>query len=71
MRPEEKGTTENEMVRKTTDSVDMNLSKLWKTVKDEEPDMVHSMRSKRVGYDLVTKPPQPWLVVNLLKLLKQ
>ena len=50
------------MVRKTTDSVDMNLSKLWKTVKDEEPDMVHSMRSKRVGYDLVMEQQLQYLI---------
>ena len=62
LRAEEKGTTENEMVRKTTDSVDMNLSKLWKTVKDEEPDMVHSMRSKRVGYDLVMEQQLQYLI---------
>ena len=37
-----------------TDSLDMNLSKLWEMVKQtlgEEPDMLKSMRSQRVGHD--------------------
>ena len=35
-RQEKKGTTEDEMVRWTSDSMDMSLSKLWKLVKDRE-----------------------------------
>ena len=38
-----------------TDSMDMNLSKLWETVKDMEIDMLQSMRSQRVGQDLTTE----------------
>ena len=37
------------------DSMDMNLSKLWETVKDMEIDMLQSMRSQRVGQDLTTE----------------
>ena len=35
-RQEEKGMTEDETEDNITDSMDMNLSKLWKTVKDRE-----------------------------------
>ena len=42
-----------------TDSMDMNLSKLWETVKDRgacgEPGMLQSMGSQRLGHDLVTE----------------
>ena len=34
-----------------TDSKDVNLSKLWEIVEAEEPDMLQSMGSQRVGYD--------------------
>ena len=40
----------------------MNLSKLWKTVKDGEPDMVYFMRSKIVGDDLVTEQQLQYLL---------
>ena len=33
-----------------TDSMDMNLSKLWEIV-EEEPDMLPSMGSQTVGHD--------------------
>ena len=45
-----------------TNMMDMNLSKLWKTVKDGEPDMVYFMRSKRVGDDLVTEQQLQYLL---------
>ena len=35
-RQEEKGATENEMVRWHHDSMEVSLSKLWDTVKDRE-----------------------------------
>ena len=41
-----------------TDSVDMNLSKLWETVKDGEPDMLQCMGSQIVGHDLATERKQ-------------
>ena len=34
-----------------TDSVDMNLSKLWETDKDREAGMLQPMGSQRVGHD--------------------
>ena len=34
-----------------TNSMDMNLSKLQKIMKDEEPGMLQSMGSHRVGHD--------------------
>ena len=43
-----------------TTSMEMNLSKLWETVKDREGrlGMLQFMRSPRVGHDLVTKQQQ-------------
>ena len=38
-----------------TNSMDINLSKLQKIVKDEESDMLHRMVSQRVGHDLETE----------------
>ena len=34
-----------------TNSVDMNLSKLWETVKDGKPGVLQSVGSQRVGHD--------------------
>ena len=36
-RQKEKGATVSEMVDSITESMDMNLSKLWKTMKDRGP----------------------------------
>ena len=41
-----------------TDSVDMNLSKLWEMVKDRKSGRLLSTRSQRVRHDLVTEQPQ-------------
>ena len=41
-----------------TDSMDMNLSKLWEIVKDRKPGMLLSMGLQRVGHDLVTEQQQ-------------
>ena len=38
-----------------TDSVNMNVSKLWETVKDREAGVLQSTGSQRVGYDLATE----------------
>ena len=46
------------------DSTDISLSKLWEIVKDRE--VLKSMRSQRVGHDLVTEQQQ---MVRILKLL--
>ena len=35
-----------------TDSMDVNFSKLWETVKDRAPDMLQAMELKNVRYDL-------------------
>ena len=34
-----------------TDSMDMNLSKLWEIVKTEKPGVLQSMGSQRVGHN--------------------
>ena len=41
-----------------TNSLDMNLSKLWEIAEEEEPDVLPSMRSQTVRYDLVTEQQQ-------------
>ena len=45
-----------------TNSVDMNLSKLWEMVKDRKSDMLLSTRSQRVRHDLATEQPQQLIV---------
>ena len=42
-----------------TDSVDMNLSKLWEIVRTEEPGMLRSMGSQRVEQQWQTPGLQP------------
>ena len=52
----EKKVAEDEMVRKCiTSSMDMSLSKLWKTVEDREPWQVTFVGSQRVRHEWVTK----------------
>ena len=41
-----------------TDSVGMNLSKLWETVKVREPGVLQSMGWQTVRHDLVTEQQQ-------------
>ena len=48
----------NEMVRCITNSMDMNLRKLWEMWETEEPGMLQSMGSQRAEYDLVTEQQQ-------------
>ena len=38
-----------------TYSMDMNLSKLWETVKTGKPGRLQSMESQRVGHNLATE----------------
>ena len=40
------------------DSMDMNLNKLWKMWRTEEPDMLQSKGLQRVGYNLATEQQQ-------------
>ena len=40
--------TEDEMVDSIADSMDMHLSKLWKTVKTGKPGVLQSTESQRV-----------------------
>ena len=49
-------------------SLDMSLSKLQETVKDREPDVLHSMELQRVRHDLLTEQQQsdlPWSLQSL------
>ena len=41
-----------------TNSVDMNLSKLWEITKDRKPSVLQSMGSQRVRHNLVTEQQQ-------------
>ena len=41
-----------------TDSVDMNLSKVWEMLRDKKPVILQSMESRRVGHDLATEQKQ-------------
>ena len=45
----------------TTNSIDMNFSKLWEIVETENPGMLQCMRLQRVGHSLVTEQQQPTL----------
>ena len=38
-----------------TYSMDLNLSKFWERWRTEEPGMLQSMRSQRIGHDLETE----------------
>ena len=51
-----------------TNSMDMNLGKLWEIVRDKEAGMLTSMGSQRVGHDLVTEQQHPlwWRVYKEL-----
>ena len=47
--------------------IDVNLSKLWKVVRTEEPDVLQSMGSQRVGHDLATEQQQNILRYGILQ----
>ena len=42
-----------------TDSLDMNLGKLWEMVRDREACRLQSMGLQRLGHDLVTEQQPP------------
>ena len=48
-------------------SLDMSLSKLQETVKDREPDVLHSMELQRVRHDLKTEHNHEWVLVGHLR----
>ena len=48
-----------------TDSMDMNLSKLWETVKERKARRAVSMRFQGVGHDLATEPPHDFSIFKI------
>ena len=54
-RQKEKGATEDKLVGNITDSMDMNLSKLWEIVNTAEPGVLQSMGLRRVGHNLANE----------------
>ena len=63
---EEKGATEDEMLDGITDSMDVNLNKLRKIVKDREAWPASVYGSQRVRHDLVTEQQQQQIIPILL-----
>ena len=53
-----------------TDSVNMNLGKLWEMVRAGKPSELQSMGSRRVGHDLVTEQQEMSLELQLQWLLR-
>ena len=49
-----------------TNSMEVNLSKLWEIVEYREPGMLQSMGSQKGGHDSVTKQQQSLLLLYLL-----
>ena len=49
-----------------TDSMGINVSKLWEIVRTEEPDMLQSMESHRVGHNLTTEQQEQLSYLMLL-----
>ena len=43
-----------------TDSMDLNLGKLWEVVRTGKPSMLRSMGLRRVRHDLVTEQQQTY-----------
>jgi len=44
-----------------TNSIDMNLGKVWEIVRDRETGLLHSMESQRTGHDLANEQQQEFL----------
>ena len=51
-----------------TDSMDMNLSRLWEMVKDRKSGVLQSMGSQRVGHDLGIKQLQQQQQCGIFKI---
>ena len=49
-----------------TNSMDMNLSKLWETVEDRGPGVLPSMGLQRVEHDLATEQQQQSKALGLI-----
>ena len=49
-----------------TNSMDMNLSKLWETVEDRGPGVLPSMGLQRVEHDLATEQQQQSKALGLM-----
>ena len=60
----EKRATENERVDRITNSMVMNLSKLWEPWRTEDPGVLQSTGSQRVRRDLATQQQQQQLLID-------
>ena len=49
-----------------TDSMDINLSKLWEIVRTEEPDVLQFLESHRVGHNLAVEQQEQQYYLMLL-----
>ena len=49
-----------------TDSMDMNLGKLWETVRNGRPGLLQSVGSRRVGHDLATEQQKQHIISVVL-----
>ena len=49
-----------------TDSMDMNLGKLWETVRNGRPGLLQSVGSRRAGHDLATEQQKQHIISVVL-----
>ena len=54
-----------------TDSMNMDLSQLWKIMKNREPGVLQAMGSQRVGHNLATEQQQQGAEIPHASGLKQ